>query len=448
MDLTEKENKKYEVIKSIIEGKITKKEAEDSLNLTRRQIDRLILKFKKEGIEVFSHKNKGNLHNKKILVEVENEIVDLYLNEYFDYNFTHFYEELKDKYNISFSSLVAILNKADIISPEAQHKTIKIYNTEMKKAISEKTASDKQVLLFEERQAEETVKHFRKTNLMYGFGEQVQMDAASYQWFGDVVTYLHLAVDKGTKKILYGYFDNQETLRAYNVILWEILHIYGRPLLIRTDRRGCFSVNMDKKVDSEVDFTEFGLSCSKLGILLDCASDPVFKPNVERENKTLKGRLKAELRRNGITTIEEANEYLNKVFIPKMNSKFSFPIDPKRNKMKPLDIDDFNLSLIISQHSLRKMDNASSIKVNGEYYQPKDLETGEIISFKKGTECSVIYAYDGKMYIEINNKIYDSYKVEIRQINPEYQEKKEKEKVDKKVVIKPSKNHPWKNFKI
>ena len=44
---------------------------------------------------------------------------------------------------------------------------------------------------------------------MYGFGEQVQMDAASYQWFGDVVTYLHLAVDKGTKKILYGYFERR-----------------------------------------------------------------------------------------------------------------------------------------------------------------------------------------------------------------------------------------------
>ena len=35
-----------------------------------------------------------------------------------------------------------------------------------------------------------------------------------------------------------------------------------------------------------------------------------------------------------------------------------------------------------------------------------------------------------------------------RPTNLEHQEKIEKEKVDKKVVIKPSKNHPWKNFKI
>ncbi len=124
----------------------------------------------------------------------------------------------------------------------------------------------------------------------------------------------------------------QETLYAYNIILWELLHRYGKPLLIRTDKRGCFNINMEKRIDSEVDFTQFGLSCLKLQIMLECSFDSTFKPNVERENKTIKGRLKAELRRNGILTIEEANEYLNNVFIPKINDKFSFPIDKKEIK--------------------------------------------------------------------------------------------------------------------
>lgn len=447
MDLTEKEKIKYEAIKSIIEGDATKKEIELSLGLSRRQIDRLIIKFKNEGIEGFSHKNKGNKFNKKYSSEIEDEIINLYLEEYYDYNFTHFYEELKDKYNISFSSLVTILNKADIISPEAQHKTNKIYIAEMKKSISEGKATDKEILLFEERKEAENKKHFRKSNLLYGFGEQIQMDAASYQWFGDIVSFLHLAVDKGTKKVLYGYFDKQETLSAYYIILWEILHKYGRPLLIRTDKRGCFSINMDKKMDSEVDFTEFGLSCSKLQIELDCSSDPVFKPNVERENKTIKGRLKAELRRNGICTIEEANAYLNDVFIPKINSKFSFPIEEKRNKMRPLDIDDFNLSLIISKHLVRKIDNASSLKINNEFYQPRDIETCEIISYKKGIECTIIYAYDGNMYFEIDNKIYNSHKVEVRQKNISSTKNKE-EISNSKVERKPSNNHPWKRMKI
>lgn len=119
MNLTKKEKKKYDVIKDIIEGKITKKEAEFSLGLTRRQINRLILKLNKEGISAFSHKNKGNLYNKKLSIDIENEIIDLYITDYYDYNFLHFYEEINSKYKLSFSSLVAILKKADIISPEA-----------------------------------------------------------------------------------------------------------------------------------------------------------------------------------------------------------------------------------------------------------------------------------------------------------------------------------------
>lgn len=151
MSLTKKEKKKYDVIKDIIEGKITKKEAEFSLGLTRRQINRLILKLNKEGISAFSHKNKGNLYNKKLSIDIENEIIDLYITDYYDYNFLHFYEEINSKYKLSFSSLVAILKKADIISPEAQHKTVKIYNNETKKASNEGNANDKQILLFEER---------------------------------------------------------------------------------------------------------------------------------------------------------------------------------------------------------------------------------------------------------------------------------------------------------
>lgn len=130
-------------MKDIIEGKATKKEAEISLGLTRMQIDRLIIKLKKEGIDAFSDKNKGNLHNKKISLKIENERIDLYLSDYYDYNFSHFYEEIIDKYNISFSSLVTILSKADIVSPEAQNKTMKAYYKEMKETINYGKVNDK-----------------------------------------------------------------------------------------------------------------------------------------------------------------------------------------------------------------------------------------------------------------------------------------------------------------
>ena len=115
--------------------------------------------------------------------------------------------------------------------------------------------------------------------------------------------------------------------------------------------------------------------------------------------------------------------------------------------MRPLDIDDFNLSLIISKHLVRKIDNASSLKINNKFYQPRDIETGEIISYKKGIECTIIYAYDGNMYFEIDNKIYNSHKVEVRQKNISSTKNKE-EISNSKVERKPSNNHPWKRMKI
>lgn len=50
-----------------------------------------------------------------------------------------------------------------------------------------------------------------------------------------------------------------------------------------------------------------------------------------------------------------------------------------------------------------------------------------------------------KCNIEINNKIYNSFKVEVRQINVVPQEKFKEEKIKK--IIKPSSNHPWKVFR-
>ena len=59
MELSSKEKEKYQTIKKVVEGRISKAEAEAILKLTRRQINRLIIKFKEEGEDGFIHKNKG-----------------------------------------------------------------------------------------------------------------------------------------------------------------------------------------------------------------------------------------------------------------------------------------------------------------------------------------------------------------------------------------------------
>lgn len=428
-----------ETIKKVLSKDLTQKEAGLILDITDRQIRRLITKYKNMGEDAFVHKNISNQNAKKISDDIPTKIIDDYLTNYYDYGFTHFYEEQGRKYGISFSYMVEKFGTNYIISPYAQHRTVKLYNENMKKAIRDNSITESQEKLFEQRKQEEFEKHIRKSSLHYSFGEEVQMDAAFWVWFGTEETALHLVVDKATKKVLAGYFDYEETTNAYLVVLMNMIINFGIPKRIKTDRRNSFSINNAKSSKSKLNITQFGRICEDLEIELLCNSNPLFKPNAERENGTFKRRLKAELRHNGITTIEEANKYLNEVFIPKINERFSYKINPKKNVMRENNYTEDELNLIISIRNERTIDNASSIKYFNNYYLPANVETGEVISFKSGTKCTVVNSYDSKLFGIIDTNTYMLVLIEKRE---------GENKRATKNGFKPNENHPWRNFKI
>ena len=426
-------------IKMVISKELTQKEAALKLGITDRQVRRLITKYNNMGDEAFVHKNLNNQNAKKISDDISNEIINDYLIDFSDYGFTHFYEEQGYKYGISFSTMVTTFTNNDIISPYAQHKTIKLYNENMKKAIRDKTITDTQQKLYTQRKEEEFERHIRKSTLHYSFGQEVQLDAAFWIWFGEEESALHLAVDKATKKVLYGWFEWEETTQAYMIVLMGMIVNYGIPNKIKTDKRNSFSINNARSSKSKLNITQFGRICEDLEISLSCSSDPLFKPNVERENGTFKRRLKAELRHEKITTIEKANKYLNEVFIPKINKRFSYDINPKKNMMRDNNYSKAELNIIISTRTERTIDNASSVKYLNHYYLQIDETTGEIMSFKSGTKCNIVKAFNNKLYGIIEDHIYSLSLVE-QQNNNEYRASKN--------GYKPSDDNPWKKFKI
>ena len=136
MELNEKEQKKYNVIEKVVNNEITKKDARQQLGLSGKQINRLNAVFNTEGKEGFIHKNRGKTSQNKKDLNLIKEIKESYLTEYFDYNFEAFYEEIENKYNISYSAMYKAFLDDDIISPIAHKKTIKLYNENMQKAIA------------------------------------------------------------------------------------------------------------------------------------------------------------------------------------------------------------------------------------------------------------------------------------------------------------------------
>lgn len=449
MELDDKEKKTYEVIEKVVNGKLTRKEAMFELNKSRQQIYNLIKVYNTQGKEGFIHKNKGRIPSNKIDKQIIEEIETLYLNEYYDYNFEAFYDELnenkkyKGKYVISYSSLHMHFLNDDIISPIAHKETIKLYNERMNNAMNNKEEiQEEKVELFQSRQIAFEKAHIRRSSNMYVFGQEIQMDASPKIWFGDIVSHLHLAVDKGTKKVLCGWFEYEEITRAYFVLLFNIIINYGIPKRIKTDNRTTFS-NQENKVAT----TQFGRICIDLGIELITTSVPTAKANVERENRTFKNRLIAELRHEGITNINDANKYLNEVFIPKMNKKFSYEIDERTSLMKTNNYSEEELNLIISERFTRIVDNASSIKYDNKYYIPINPKTGEVTCFMKKTECKFIITYNSEYWCEIEDNYYQLVELEDRDTTMK-KEIDNNKPIEKKKYI-PPKNHPWrKSYKI
>ena len=443
--LSEYEQNKFNIIARLVSKEIKVKEAMDKLNLTERQIYRLKKIYINQGKNGFIHKNRGKENPNKIDDNLIKELEELYLEEHYDFNFIHFYEDyVFGKYDISYDAMLKKFTEDDIISPLAHKKTVKAYKDRMNEVIKEDNSNIKEekIELFKSRIIETEKAHPRRSSNLYSFGQEVQMDACNKIWFGGIPSFLHLAVDIATKKVLFGWFEYEEITRGYYVLLFNIIINYGIPAKIKADNRSSFSANNAKDKDKKAFMTQFGKVCERLDIVLHTTSISTAKANVERENKTFKDRLIAELRYEGITNIDEANKYLNEIFIPKMNKKFSYAIDENNSLMRENTYAEEELKLIISERKEKIIDNASCISYNHKYYIPIDLETGEVNNFQKGTKCTLIINYDGEYIGEIENHYYQMFQLENRDsVMKKESEIKTKEKEHHKYV--PPKNHPW-----
>lgn len=445
--LNEYEQKKYDIISKFVSKEINLKETMKLLDLKECQIYRLKKIFITEGKNGFIHKNRGRENPNKINGDLIEELENLYLEKHHDFNFEHFYEDyVYGKYDISYDAMLKRFTQDDIISPLAHKKTMQLYKEKMKTLIKEDSfnKSEEKIELFKSRIIEAEKAHPRKSNNLYVFGQEVQMDACQKMWFGGIPSFLHLAVDKATKKVLFGWFEYEEITRGYYVVLFHIIINYGIPAKIKADNRSSFSANNTKEKEKKTFMTQFGKVCERLNITLYTTSVATAKANVERENKTFKDRLIAELRYMNITDIDEANKYLNEVFIPKMNKRFSYAIDEKTSLMRVNSYTEEELKLIISERKEKVIDNASCISYNKKYYIPVNLETGEITNFQRGTKCTLIIDYDGKYIGEIENCYYKMSELESR----DSVMKKESEITDSKIKKEhhkyiPPENHPW-----
>lgn len=441
-----KEQLKYETIKELVDHNGNKNRASKKLGISKRQINRLIIKYKENGKSAFIHGNRSKKPVNTLDKSISEDIILLYKNKYYDFNFSHFKDFLEKDENIkvSYDFIYRTLTKEGILSPKARKKTKRDYAK--KKLLQEKkinlAMSDEQLESIVNHEVALEDSHPRGEKPKY-FGEVIEQDGSIHIWFGGIKTCLHLAIDKATSTIVGAWFDKQETLNGYYHVFYQILTNYGIPYKFLTDNRTVFnyiSLNPDKRTSDKDVLTQYGYACKQLGVDLQTTSVSQAKGLIERTNGTFQGRLVQELRLNNITTIDDANDYLINVFVPYFNKNFAldykkfqsvFEKSPSKEKIN------YTLSVLTP----RKIDNGNSIKYQNKYYQP--YLNNELKCFLPKTEVLVIKAFNGDLLVTIDESLYELKELSRNErFSKEFNELPQLKDERKKYI--PPMSHPWK----
>jgi hypothetical protein len=151
------------------------------------------------------------------------------------------------------------------------------------------------------------------------------------------------------------------------------------------------------------------------------------------------------MRLAGVTSIEEANEFL-KSYIKVFNDRFALKNDTIKSVFeKQPDPDTVNLTLAVL--AKRKIDSGHSIRFEKKYYITHNPNNKPCF-FPKGTEVTVIKALDGRLFASVNDKVYALSEVpKRRQTSPAFDSGVVVNKKIKQLYVPPM-SHPWRTSNI
>jgi hypothetical protein len=409
--LTDREQERYDIIRSCIGGDITNKEASIRLGLKTRWVQKLKHAVEKNGMKGIVHKSKGqtppnatsNITAKRI---------------------TNFFEQNKHK---------------DFGPTFAQEKLselgIKI-NVETLRLLMIK----KDIWKLHPRRGPQIVREWRERK--ENFGELAQFDGSYHDWFeNNGEECLLAAIDDATSRIVHAVFEDNEGVHAVFRFWWAYIEAYGRPVAIYLDRFSTYKVNRKNAVDNAEFITQFQRAMMELDIRVICANSPEAKGRIERLFGTLQDRMVKEMRLANIKLLDEANQFICKKYLPDHNGRFSVQAKRENDAHRPLS-DDLRIRLpsIFSVQSKRKVNNDYTIQFKTEWYQ---LEAQQKTSVYKRDEVIIEERLDDTIHIKLKNTYLEYRKLLKR---PKLMHIPVVALTKQKPQWKPPKDHPWKKF--
>ncbi|MCS5798108.1 ISNCY family transposase [Klebsiella pneumoniae subsp. pneumoniae] len=230
-------------------------------------------------------------------------------------------------------------------------------------------------------------------------GELVQIDGSHHDWFEGRAPKCCLLVfmDDATGRIMHLRFGETESAFDYMLATREYVEKHGKPLAFYSDKHGIFRVNHAAGSKSG---TQFGRVLHDIGVELICANSPQAKDRVERANKTLQDRLIKEMRLNKISSIEEANAWLE-TFIVNFNQRFAKTPKYPKNLHRPVAETIVDLDDIFSWQETRKLSKSLTFRYDKMIYLVEPTEENTRIA---GENIKVFDYPDGTLAFKYGHR--------------------------------------------
>lgn len=318
--MSERDLQRIEVLSKVITGRMTIVSAAHVLDLSTRQVRRLLLRIRTGGAASIRHKARGRPSNNRISDGVRDYAMTLVRERYVDFGPTLTTEKLaeRDGLRVSRETVRGWMSDAGLWLSRKQRRT------------------------------------FHQPRLRReAYGELVQIDGSDHRWFEDrgPPCSLLVFVDDATGRLMQLRFVRSESAFTYFEALELYLQQHGAPIAFYSDKHSVFRV-AKKDAKGGQGMTQFGRALCELNIEILCANSSQAKGRVERMNRTLQDRLVKELRLAGIDTMEAGNAFLPG-FIEDYNRRFAVTPARLNDLHRPLNLAPDRLTEILCKREQR-----------------------------------------------------------------------------------------------
>jgi len=386
--MSKQEMERLKMILRIKEGKITVVETAESLHLSERQMYRVLARYRTQGEAGLVHRLRGTTSNRGYSKEIQQKACRLYREQYSDYDPTLFSEKLEEYHalRISRQTLTRWLFKESLWAGKRKKRP-----------------------------------HRKKRERREAIGSLIQFDGSDHDWFegrGERCCLL-VAIDDASGSVMVRFAKEEDTASVFEFWHQYIQH-KGIPAEIYTDGGAVYFETKNTK-----HLTQFGRAIAALGIHHIHAYSPQAKGRVERSNRTHQDRLLKALREQDISSIEEANRFVEKTYCVQHNRRFAHN-EGLSDIHRPAD--GIDLDNIFCWEETRKVYNDYTITLHSQFIQ---LLRSEVpLPPPRSTVLLRQWLY-GSLHIFWNEHELD---FKVCAVRPHPQIKK---------VVRPAINHPW-----